>query len=473
MKKFLYIAVAAIAALSSCSSDTDLLSEVAGNGAKVFTARFDGATSRATLNGMTPNWEADDVISINGAEYKAKTAGATSEFEATGAEAEGNTYTAYFPASLYNGGTPTLPATLNLTYEAGKFNMPMYATSSTNSLTFSNLCGVLAITVKSEQIAAVKSIKVSSQNHAVSGAFTVENGAAVLTDVSTIANTLTINYSTAVPTTAEGTLFYVAVPGMSYEGLKIELDADGNGFTKSMTTKDDGAVSVSCGKVYPITFADNSAPTPPAAATWETGLPTVINKNSITKIDIEVGKTKSGDEPNLNDAGTIWYKLEDDGKTLKIQTSAAKVMASNNSKFTSFSYVTTITGLENLDTSNMTDMSSMFKTCGKLASLDLSSFNTNDVRNMSSMFNACTNLTTLDLGNFSLEQVTNMASMFGNCANLGTLHLNNSFNVSGKYPQFMFSSCGNNCCVTGVDSPEVQASLKTGTNWNDSRMHFE
>lgn len=473
MKKFLYIAVAAIAALSSCSSDTDLLSEVAGNGAKVFTARFDGATSRATLNGMTPNWEADDVISINGAEYKAKTAGATSEFEATGAEAEGNTYTAYFPASLYNGGTPTLPATLNLTYEAGKFNMPMYATSSTNSLTFSNLCGVLAITVKSEQIAAVKSIKVSSQNHAVSGAFTVENGAAVLTDVSTIANTLTINYSTAVPTTAEGTLFYVAVPGMSYQGLKIELDADGNGFTKSMTTKDDGAVTVSCSKIYPITFADNSAPTPPAAATWQDELPQTL-KLPITKIDIEVGKTKSGGETNLNEAGSVWYKLEDNGETLKIQTSAAKVMASNKSKFSNFYKVTTITGLENLDTSNMTDMSSMFLNCYPLASLDLSSFNTNAVTNMSSMFSSCKNLPTLDLGNFSLKKVISMTLMFAYCENLGTLHLNNNFNVSGKGPMNMFLNCGNNCSVTGVDSDVAKNSLQAGmTGWNAAKMHFE
>ena len=170
-------------------------------------------------------------------------------------------YDVYFPASLYDGTTAVLPANITETWADGKFNMPMYAHSENTDLAFKNLCGVLKITVKSDQIAAVKNIRVSSATKAVSGTFTVNaNNAAVLSDASTVANTLTITYTEAVPTTAKGKVFYVAVPAQTYQALKIELDADGNGFTKSMTTKSATNIIVERNKIYPVTFADN-APT--------------------------------------------------------------------------------------------------------------------------------------------------------------------------------------------------------------------
>lgn len=167
---------------------------------------------------------------------------------------------AYFPASLYNG-VAALPAEISETWVDGKFNMPMYATSTTTDLSFKNLCGVLKITIKSDQIAAVKRIRVRSANKAVSGPFTVDaNNAAVLSDASAVANTLTVTYSDAVSTDAAGKVFYVAVPAQTYQALKIELDADGNGFTTSMTTKAATDIKLERNKIYPVTFADN-APT--------------------------------------------------------------------------------------------------------------------------------------------------------------------------------------------------------------------
>lgn len=174
---------------------------------------------------------------------------------------------AYFPATLYNG-VAALPSAVSETWADGKFNMPMYATSTTTDLAFKNLCGVLKITVKSDQIAAVKNIRVSSANKAVSGTFTVnDNNAAVLVRPSAVINTLKVTYTDAVPTTAEGKVFYVAVPAQTYQKLKIELDADGSGFTKSMTTKAGTNITVERNKIYPITFADNATTTGTAKAT--------------------------------------------------------------------------------------------------------------------------------------------------------------------------------------------------------------
>ena len=63
------------------------------------------------------------------------------------------------------------------------------------------------------------------------------------------------------------------------------------------------------------------------------------------------------------------------------------------------------------DTSNVTDMQSMFAMCG-LTSLDLSHFDTSNVTNMAYMFSCCEGLTSLDVSNFDTSNVTNMSYMF-------------------------------------------------------------
>lgn len=63
-----------------------------------------------------------------------------------------------------------------------------------------------------------------------------------------------------------------------------------------------------------------------------------------------------------------------------------------------FGYSTNLDILANVDTSAVTNMSSMFKNCQSLTSLDLSSFDTSAVTNMGSMFNYCQKLTSLLLG---------------------------------------------------------------------------
>ena len=81
------------------------------------------------------------------------------------------------------------------------------------------------------------------------------------------------------------------------------------------------------------------------------------------------------------------------------------------------------------NTSKVTDMSEMFDGCSSLTSLDLSSFNTSNVTNMQSMFSSCTSLTNLSLSNFNTSNVTNMQSMFSSCTSLTNLSLSN-FNTS-------------------------------------------
>lgn len=234
------MAVAAIAALSSCSSDNDaIMSETETSKlALTFTASMENDVTRATYNSSTKKaeWEIGDQISINGKNFNALDAGATTTFKAAiaGQGAQGDTYTAYFPANLYNGGTPTLPATQ--TYTADKFDMPMYATSTTTSLEFKNLCALLAVKVTSADIATLKSIKVKTDK-ALSGAFTVSENKAVLTNANDNSKTVELVSSTPLNLDAEGTTFYIAIPAQTYKYLNIYLSADGVNYTEAMATK--------------------------------------------------------------------------------------------------------------------------------------------------------------------------------------------------------------------------------------------
>ena len=79
----------------------------------------------------------------------------------------------------------------------------------------------------------------------------------------------------------------------------------------------------------------------------------------------------------------------------------------------------TITGLEYLNTANVTDMSLLFDHCQKLTSLDLSNFNTAKVTNMNRMFSNCSNLKTIYASDkFTTAAVTKSENMFSYCNSL-------------------------------------------------------
>ena len=108
----------------------------------------------------------------------------------------------------------------------------------------------------------------------------------------------------------------------------------------------------------------------------------------------------------------------------------------------------TISGLENLNTANVTDMNSMFSGCSALTSLDLKNFNTENVTDMSYMFFKCSALTSLDLKNFKTARVKHMYYMFYGCSALTSLDLKNfnTENVTDMYN--MFDGCSD---LTSLD----------------------
>ena len=110
-------------------------------------------------------------------------------------------------------------------------------------------------------------------------------------------------------------------------------------------------------------------------------------------------------------------------------------------EFLSLSNLIKISGLENLNTAIVTDMSEMFKKCSHLSSLKLSSFNTENVTKMNYMFSECSQLTSLDISSFNTGNVTDMVGMFNDCSYLSSLKLS-SFNTENVTKMnYMFSEC--------------------------------
>ena len=111
--------------------------------------------------------------------------------------------------------------------------------------------------------------------------------------------------------------------------------------------------------------------------------------------------------------------------------------------FSGCTNLTSIEGIENLNTSNVKNMSEMFGQCSNLETLDLSHFNTENVGNMSNMFNGCTKLHDLNISSFNTENVTNMYGMFYGCSSLETLDLShfNTRYVRKDGMNYMFNGC--------------------------------
>lgn len=87
-------------------------------------------------------------------------------------------------------------------------------------------------------------------------------------------------------------------------------------------------------------------------------------------------------------------------------------LASCSGMFKEFKNVITITGLGNLNTSNVTSMRGMFDYCFNLQTFDIDKLQTASVTDMANMFYNCKSLTSLDVSHFETGSVTDMSAMF-------------------------------------------------------------
>ena len=165
-----------------------------------------------------------------------------------------------------------------------------------------------------------------------------------------------------------------------------------------------------------LTFKKNVGETLPENSAW------VEDKQTVAAINKKLGN------------GTIVHIVFDKSFSTYTPTSL-------NSFFQSLTKLETITGLEYLNTENVTDMKRMFSLCSSLKSLDVTHFNTANVTSMTRMFLGCSSLTSLDVTNFNTAKVTDMSYMFQDCYALTSLYLTNFNTEKVTNMESMFSSC--------------------------------
>ena len=117
---------------------------------------------------------------------------------------------------------------------------------------------------------------------------------------------------------------------------------------------------------------------------------------------------------------------------LEIELIINAKLSSLKGMFFGCKYLKSISGLYNIDTSNLKDISYLFHGCEKLELVPgLSKWNTSKIITMKSMFFQCISLKIIKgLEKWNTSSVTDMSLMFYNCSSLTTLSEISDWNVS-------------------------------------------
>jgi len=161
------------------------------------------------------------------------------------------------------------------------------------------------------------------------------------------------------------------------------------------------------------------------------------------------------------DGSVMGYYVKENGEyptyTLYIQAEGKIKINPIASYFATYQEVY---GLENVDTSEVVDMSSMFLNMKSITDLDVSNFDTSNVTDMSNMFSRLSNLTSLDISHFDTSNVINMYSMFSGLSSLTSLDIS-KFDTSNVYSMdYMFSNSDKLTTTINIKNPNLVNYIK-------------
>lgn len=191
-----------------------------------FSAGFDNGGAKTEINGLDMLWNKGDAVMINGKTFTADEGGAITTLSGEKTHQEGGLYKAYYPASIWNSGTLTLPATqaYNGTNLSGV--NPMYAQSENTNLTFSNLCALVKLQLTGSK--TVTEIRVSA-DQPLSGEFEIaEVGAGYKAVMKSQIGNAGVSLNCAGVSLSSNNVFYVALPEGAYTNLEFLVLADDN-----------------------------------------------------------------------------------------------------------------------------------------------------------------------------------------------------------------------------------------------------
>lgn len=180
------------------------------------------------------------------------------------------------------------------------------------------------------------------------------------------------------------------------------------------------------------------------------------------------GKTMTftyADEAKV-DSKTV-FKLGDWTWKAEIDTLVEKVVfdqsfakarpTSTESWFNGFVNLTSMKGIEKLNTSEVTNMRWMFRSCSSLKNLDLSSFHTEKVTDMGEMLLYCSSLKSVDLSGFKTDNVVDLYSMFSQCSSLRSIDVSGFNTANANRLDHMFAGCSSltSLDVSGFNTAKV------------------
>ena len=250
MKKYIFMAVAGMLALSSCSNDDNDQTTQNAPRQMTFTAGFgDGATTRATLDGYSVTFDAPDYISIlsennDNVKFTTSEGGATATF--TGSATDDATYYAIYPYQdgLILLGTTIMGLEIPFDQSAAATETcgwdpaaPLaYATNTGTSFTFHNLCALLKVT--NDKTDAVDITILDLDN-------TAQMTGHVDYDISTGTLTGGVHHAVAVQGVPAGKTVYIAIAPCTVGNLMaVCLDGGGD------LCKTKASVTFEAGKIY-------------------------------------------------------------------------------------------------------------------------------------------------------------------------------------------------------------------------------
>lgn len=270
MKKYMFMAVAGMLALCSCSNDDNDIQDVQNAPRQMtFTAGYnEGAQTRASLDGSTKkvSFDANDEISILSAKntntkFTTSAGGASATFSGTATD-DSKFYAVYpYTAGLTLSGDVISGIVIPTSQWNNDWNSgsdfsgwdpkaPIaYATTTGSSLTFHNACAILKVTFPKANMYGRFTI---SANESLAGTFSLDTSTGTLTPTSgsttvTVGNPSDI-YS-GIRTDGNGKTVYVAIAPGTYTGFNLHIyneDGDDKSKTKS------GSVTFEAGKIYDL-----------------------------------------------------------------------------------------------------------------------------------------------------------------------------------------------------------------------------
>lgn len=206
-----------------------------------------------------------------------------------------------------------------------------------------------------------------------------------------------------------------------------------------------GTLTIDSGQLNEFDASDNPAP-------WKRKDENAVSANSVRKI-IFTGKVTAPKQSQQ-----LFAHLNNLVEIVGLQNMDTSNVTNMYGMFLGTSNLVSL-DLSNFDTSNVTRMASMFQEARSLTNLDLSTFNTSRLSDMGSMFDQAVNLTNLDLSNFNTSNVSSMENMFYGARNLTNINLSNfeTSNVTTMYGMFSGTSNIKNLNLSSFDTSKVSS----------------